>query len=436
MNQNIITLNKFIPRSYQLDVIEKIESGYKNILLAWSRRAGKDYTLFNESIRIAISRTCTIYYIFPSFNGGRRILWDAITIDGVKFLDLIPNDICKKNSSEMKITFFNGSIIQIVGSENYNRLRGTNPYVCIFSEFAYQDPAVYDVVRPILAANNGIAIFASTPNGKNEFYKLYKKALTNPKWFVQKLDVYQTAHIPEDRLKEEKEKMSEEMFAQEYLCSFDRGVDGGVYTKYINKLYLEDRIGLFPYMEGYPVNTAWDIGVDDSTSIVFFQVINKAVYVIDYYEHNHEGLPHYLQVLHSKNYVYGEHFAPHDGKNQEWGKGLTRVEQAYNYNLNFNVIPKGSLFGGIELTRVAFSRISIDSKKCDKLIQALTNYHFIYDEKKEDYSKEPYHDKYEHGASAFRYMCLALEYINNEKLEDNDEELVYSSMGERSYGRL
>lgn len=68
------------------------------------------------------------------------------------------------NGSEMKIRFKNGSLLQLVGSDNFDSLMGTNPQGIVFSEYALQDPRAYQFMRPILAANAGWALFISTPS--------------------------------------------------------------------------------------------------------------------------------------------------------------------------------------------------------------------------------------------------------------------------------
>jgi len=164
-----LILNRFKPRWYQIPPLRALETGNKRrILLVWARRMGKDIFALNAAIRQLVQRVGTVYYIFPTFTQARRSLWDAIDIQGRKILDYyIPDELIKaKNSSEMKITFLNGSVLQFLGSENYDRLRGTNPFAVVFSEYATQNPMAYSTIRPILAANNGLAIFCScvSPN--------------------------------------------------------------------------------------------------------------------------------------------------------------------------------------------------------------------------------------------------------------------------------
>jgi hypothetical protein len=61
-----------------------------------------------------------------------------------------------------------------------------------------------------------------------------------------------------------------------------------------------------------PVYTSWDLGIEDFTTIWFWQVHGRERSVIDYYEMSGEGLAHYAGVLMRKGYTYGAHYLPHD----------------------------------------------------------------------------------------------------------------------------
>jgi hypothetical protein len=71
--------------------------------------------------------------------------------------------------------------------------------------------------------------------------------------------------------KEISEGMSEELALQEYYCSFDRGVEGAYYTRLIDQARRENRIGRVPYDPSVSVDTFWDVGYSDSTTIIFGQ---------------------------------------------------------------------------------------------------------------------------------------------------------------------
>ena len=408
-----IALNKFKPRDYQIPLFQAIENkGLKRALCVWPRRAGKDLAAFNLILRQALKQCGVYYYIFPTFSQARRVIWDSITNDGTRFLDFIPKElILKTNQQQMKIELVNGSLIQLVGSDNYDALMGTNPRGCIFSEYALQDPRAYQFIRPILTANQGWAAFISTPRGKNHLWDLFQIASNSPKyWYCSKLSVLDTGHIDIEEIRKEiaSGEMSEDMANQEYYTSFDLGVEGAYYAKYLDKMRLNDQIRWVPHEIGHVVHTAWDLGVRDATSIIFFQVIGQTVRIIDYYENSKVGLEHYAQILQEKPYKYGKHIAPHDIAVQELGTGISRLEKARHLGIKFTIAPKLAIIDGIEAVRTLLPKTYIDKEKCAHLVKALENYRQEFDAKRKVYVPRPLHDVWSHAADAMRYLAVSL----------------------------
>jgi len=310
----------------------------------------------------------------------------------------------------MKVTFINGSILQLIGSENIDSIVGTNPYGCVFSEYAIQDPRAYQFIRPILTANGGWALFISTPRGRNAFWELFQIAKNHPDWFCYHLTLNDTQHISLKEIEREREEgvMSEDLILQEYYCDFNLGIEGAYYAKYIDKMKLNNQIGQVPYETGFKVHTAWDIGVRDSTTILFFQTIGQTVRIIDSYENSKVGLEHYAKILAGKDYVYGKHIAPHDIAVKEFGSGMTRIEKAKQLGIKFTIAPSVSIDDGIESVRSALSKIWIDEQKCANFIKAVENYRQEYDPKKRIYKQHPLHNWASHFCDGLRYLCISL----------------------------
>lgn len=432
-----IHLNKFKPRDYQRPIFKAFfEDRFRRMVIVMCRRAGKDLCTWNIVIREAITRPGVYYVVYPTYSQGKKILWSSVTISGIRFLDYIPKQLVEgMNSQEMKITLTNGSIIQIIGSDNPDRIVGTNPQGVVFSEYALQNPRIYALMSPILAANKGWVIFQSTPRGRNHFWDIYQLALNSPEWWTCKLGLNETRHIDPVEIEREISEglMSPDLVQQEYYVSFNAGVEGSYYCKYVDRMRLNNQIGVVPWEGGFKVHTAWDIGVRDSTTIIFFQVIGQVVRIIDYYEKNKEGLEHYVNYVLSKDYVYGKHIAPHDIEVQEFGSGMTRIEKARNLGISFIVASKISIMDGIESVRSALSRIWIDEERCAKLIRSLESYRQEYDSKRQVYKDKPLHDRHSHAADAMRYLCISLPKTRDGLSADDLEKMRYEAVyGEES----
>jgi hypothetical protein len=408
------------PRDYQIPFWRAMDNGCKRGLKVWNRRAGKDKTDFNYMVREAFKRPGAYYYMLPQFNQARKAIWDAIDgLTGLKFTDHVPPALVKKiNQTEMKITMHTKeegkeSIIQLVGSDNYNALMGTPPVGVVFSEYSLSNPAAWDYIRPILAQNDGWAIFNFTPRGKNHAYDLYKMAKRNPKWFCELLTVDDTKSITYDAIEEERESgMSEDMILQEFYCSFEGAIHGSYYSKAINQSYQDGRICKLPVEPGVTVDTYWDLGMDDSTAIWFIQRTPREYRAIDYYEANGEGLAHYARILQEKarerGFVYGQHTGPHDARVRELGTGVSRLETLENLGINMDIAPELSLLDGIDAVRTVLPKVWFDEERCKQGIRALENYKKKWDEINRTFMNKPVHDWAEHGSSALRYFAVTV----------------------------
>lgn len=420
--QKIRLPHRFTPRKYQLKILDALDSGAKRAIWCCHRRAGKDLTIFNWVIKHLWENVMTCFLIFPSYSQGKKIIWDGMTKDGIRFTDFIPKELIeKKNESELKIRFINGSLLQIIGSDNIDSIVGTNPGLCVFSEYALQRPTVWEYLRPILAENDGTAVFISTPRGKNHFYDLFMHATTSDKWFSERLSVKDTLAISAKEIDRERtDGMSEDLIQQEFYVSFDRGTEGSYYGKYVDILITEGRMTNVVYESNVEVNTSWDLGIGDSTSIIFFQIIGQEIHIIDSYENNGEGLPHYVKILQEKPYIYGTHFAPHDIEVRELGSGNSRLQIARELGINFQKLPKLPIEDGIEALRGIFPKLWIDQKKNTYLIKCLTNYRKQFNEKYNCYSTSPVHDWSSHFCDCARYMAVGYKSLGGKKMTPDD----------------
>lgn len=388
----------------------------------WHRRSGKDKTDIADSVpRMLLYKPTLVKYVYPTLVMGRDNLWDGIGSDGFKYINHIPNEIRggEPNATRMTIPIVNGSLFQIAGANKPDSLRGGNPKMCIFSEWSEHDPYAWDVVEPILRENDGIAIFNMTPKGDNHARAMYEMAKNHPKWFVQLLTAEDTGIWTGEQLEEihkdirlrfsangQSEADADAYFEQEYMCSFKAPVVGAYYGEAVRKAEVEGRITRVPHNQSLGVGTAWDLGMDDSMSIWFYQVVGQEIHFIDYYENSGEGLSHYAQVLQSKGYIYNNHLAPHDIQVRELGTGKSRLETAKSYGINFNVGERLEVDDGINAVRSLFSQFWFDSEKCMRGINALKNYQKDWNEKDKVFRKTPKHNWASHGSDAMRTFAV------------------------------
>jgi phage terminase large subunit len=411
---DIILPNEWSARPYQNELFRYMFEGGlndKRAACVWHRRAGKDSSSLNFAAVAAHQRVGTIWHMLPTLNQAKKVVWKGIDKHGRRMIDqAFPKETrASTNESDMAIEFKNGSIWQCVGSDNYDSLVGTNPIGVIFSEYSVADPTAWDYIRPILLENGGWAVFIYTPRGKNHGHKLAMMAKTNPKWFYSSLTVDDTTDsegnrvITEEMIKEERASdMDESMIQQEYYCSWQAAVKGAYYGKLIEEAEKADRITEVPWDPAQPVETWWDIGVRDNTSIWFVQRTRHVCKVIDFYMSSGVGLNHYAKILKEKPYTYSRHVGPHDMKVKEFSTGVTRVQTAAKLGITFTVAPKLSISEGIDAVRNLLPICYFDAKKCKRGIEALSMYRTDYDAASQTFKPTPIHDWTSHPADAFR----------------------------------
>ena len=405
----------FTPRNYQLPIFEAIDNWVKRIIMVRHRRAWKDKACFNIIVKKAMENIWIYYYVFPTYSQGKKAAWDGIDKDGWKTINHIPEEIIKrKNDTEMKVELINWSIIQIIWSDNVDSIVWTNPIGIVFSEYSLQSPAVWDFLRPILAENGWWAIFNFTPRWDNHAKELLDMAKENKDWMVSIQTVDDTKAITPEVLESERQEIiqkngSDAIFQQEYYCSFDAWINGSYYAEILTELEKAWRITTLPYDPALDVFTVWDLGINDSTAITFWQRFWKEIRVIDYYEMNWEWLSHYVSILKEKPYRYGTMRLPHDAQARSLQTWKTVEEKMYEYGFNdIQIVPKLSVLDWINSVRAILPYCWFDKEKTERLRKCLKNYHKELDEKRQTF-KWPEHDWSSHGADSFRYLAVVNE---------------------------
>lgn len=427
---------KFVPRDYQIPLLAAFDQGYKRLMAVWHRRAGKDKTCVNVTARETQRRVGTYFYFLPTYAQGKKIVWDGMDSAGFRFLHHFPTELWagNPNNTEMKLRLTNGSIFQVVGSDNIDSIVGTNPVGCVFSEFALQDPRGWDYVRPILAENGGWALFNGTPRGRNHHFRLFKMAERNENWWTQLLSYEDTGVLTKEDVDEEiRQGMPPELAAQEFECSWQAGQTGSYYGSLMDTAMREGRVTSVPYDPALPVDTWWDLGIGDSTAIIFVQEHRLQIRVIDYLEDSGEGLPYYVKRLSDKPYIYRDHIAPFDIEVRELGTGNSRLEAARKLGLNFRVARKLPLEDGINAVRMLLPRCWFDADNCARLIESLEAYRKEFDHKQQVFKDRPLHDWSSHACDAMRVGAIGKRAARlpekSERYRPKRQRLSYSWMG-------
>lgn len=431
-------------RPYQQDFWDAFHSEgkhkgkkYRIFVKNWHRRGGKDLTDWNATIERTAEEPMTAKYVFPTNDMARDNLWESYTNDGMRFTDFVPLGLRVRkhtnddglNDSLKRIELVTGGSIRVISGHRPERLRGGNSKLFVLSEFQNMDPQVIDIIMPILEANDGILLINMTSNGDSAAKRMLEAWQKDPDVYVSILSVRDTPVFTEEQMVRIRRQTVERYVArglseeeahafvdQEYYCSWDSPVVGSYFGAGMRLAKSQGRIAKVPHESMLPVNTYWDLGVDDSMTIWFVQLHNREIRLIDYYESSGEGFAHYAKVLRGqienfermKEYTYGKHYAPHDIKVRNMGEDAkTRLEVAKGVGISFETVKRiAHKEDGIEAIRTILSRCWWDERNCSRGIDALKGYKKKWNDQMMVYENEPVHDWTSHGTDGFQTLAL------------------------------
>ncbi len=193
-------------------------------------------------------------------------------------------------------------------------------------------------------------------------------------------------------------------------------VEGAIYFDEVAAAEAEGRICDVPYDPLLKVHTVWDLGWNDSTSIILAQRSASSIRIIDYIEDSHRTLADYAQQLNGMRLNWATDWMPHDAyaKDVKSGKSAVEIVNALSRNApaSRDLIPELSLEDGIRASRIVFPRVYFDKTKAKRLVECLKRYR-RHISKTTNEPSAPLHDEYSHGADAIRYLCVAADHMGN-----------------------
>lgn len=199
--------------------------------------------------------------------------------------------------------------------------------------------------------------------------------------------------------------------------AFESSNEGLYYGAQLSKLRQNDAFTKVPYDDSNVVHTAWDIGLDDFTSIWCFQISRGGqVNIINFLENWDEGAAYYADYLNKLKYRFGRHILPHDAMKRDAGAKTTYLDHLKPLLDGKYVvldIKECDKFEGIQTVRSILSRCVFDEQKCSKGIKHLESYKKMWDDRLGCYKNTPLHDEHSHAADAFRYLAVGLKGFEN-----------------------
>lgn len=443
MTRIVMPPNGWMPRPYQRalwdyfndPVTKRFDGAGKRAIAICHRRWGKDEIALNMMGKASVTRPATYWHMLPQAEQARKAIWTAINPhSGKRRIDEAFPHEWRENTqeNEMFIRFKWGATWQVVGSDNYQNLVGTPPAGIVLSEWSKAHPGAWAYLAPILVENNGWALAITTPEGRNHAYSMFERWRSMPSYFGQLQTIEDSIRLcaqhgvrppvsladVEIQRKEYHDLFGVEagdaLIEQEWFCSFAAAILGAYFGKPVSRAENEGRICDLDVVRGYPINTAWDIGVDDPMAIWVFQVGPGWLHIIDYVEGSNEGFDYYCNWLDQRGYRGGFDYVPHDAKQREPGAegARTRIQTLFALKRNPVLVPNHKPMDRINAGRklIESPNTFFDASRCAVGLDMLRAHRQEYDTKNRVFRKSAKHDFSSHGADAFGHLAVAVEH--------------------------
>lgn len=186
-------------------------------------------------------------------------------------------------------------------------------------------------------------------------------------------------------------------------------VDGAIFANEMMKAEAEDRITKVPYDPTKPVHAVCDLGWSDATAWWFVQFVGMETHLIRYFEDNQRTMTSYLAELQTFGYVYDTIWLPHDAQSKTLAAAGRSIEDIVrNAGYKTRILDRVPVVDSINAARTVFPNCYFDRDNCADGLNCLRHYRYDVDPETGQFSKQPLHDQYSHGADAFRYIGLMI----------------------------
>ena len=425
MKPDLVIDGGFTPRGYQLPFMQAMDAGCKFACWVMHRRGGKDRTALAQAAKMAHRRVGLYWHCLPTLKQARKVVWDAITQEGTNLMrQTFPEALVKRRlEDEMKLELQNGSIVQLVGADNFDSLMGANPVHVTFSEWALTDPRAYDFVRPILRENNGSVAFIFTPRGYNHAYKTLQVAQRLPGAFVAVMSVRDTGVLSESDIALERAMdMPEELIQQEYFCDFSAASVGAIVGRYISAAEHDGRLRAAEVGAEERIVVSCDLGYRDAAAFWWWVIRSGGFHLVHYDEATGLDAEDWIERLERAPYRIDHLYLPHDARAKTFQTSHTVIER-FSHAFECSIVPATKISDRVNAARRVIPRCTFDPDACQRGLEALRAWSYKWDEERKILSQEPDHNWASHGSDAFSYGAQVVRELI--ELEAEPEAKVY-----------
>lgn len=276
----------------------------------------------------------------------------------------------------------------------------------------------------------------STPNGKNFYWKLRTSGM-------DVLSLLWKQHPLKDAqwYEYEKGRRTQEAIAQEIDLSYERSLEGRVYLEW------NPEVGFYPYNEFNPLYISADWGNSDGTSLIWAQIINGKLRIVDAFYKTGETIDFFIPfltgIVPSEHFRYNRKEIEKIEEHRGWKRGTIFGDPAGRFTSSvtnqsvFSVLREAGIYvnyeerwkefqtrktavkmrlrGGIEINKnedTDYLNMCIEQASYPKVKRL---------GEEEVRSVKPNHDWTSHHRSSLEYLCLGLESAKGAHVKVSDK---------------
>lgn len=331
-----------------------------------------------------------------------KLLSDQVVALGLEsFYDITQATIRAKNGSEFNFVGLKNNVANVKSYEGVD--------ICWVEEAQTVSRLSWNTLIPTIRKEKSEIWVSFNPELETDetYQRFVIHAPENA--IVQKINWSDNPWFPET-LREEKDALKSRdpqayNVVWEGMCRLT--VDGAIFAREMQMAELEGRITRVPYDASKPVHAIFDLGWSDATAIWFLQFIGMETRLIRYIEGSQQTISDYLAKMQTFGYLYDTLWLPHDAENKTLaanGRSIEEIVRAAGYKTR--IIPRTPIADSINAARTIFRGCYFDRENCHEGLQCLRHYRYEVDPETGQFSKNPLHDQYSHGADAFRMIGL------------------------------
>lgn len=331
-----------------------------------------------------------------------KLLCDQVVALGLEsFYDITQATIRGKNGSEFNFVGLKNNVANVKSYEGVD--------ICWVEEAQTVSRLSWNTLIPTIRKEKSEIWISFNPELETDetYQRFVVHAPENA--IVQKINWSDNPWFPET-LREEKDALKSRDPASynvvwEGMCRLT--VDGAIFAREMQMAELEGRITRVPYDASKPVHAIFDLGWSDATAIWFLQFVGMETRLIRYIEGSQLTMTDYLAKMQTYGYIYDTLWLPHDAENKTLaanGRSIEEIVRAAGYKTR--IIPRTPIADSINAARTIFRGCYFDRENCHEGLQCLRHYRYEVDPETGQFSRNPLHDQYSHGADAFRMIGL------------------------------